>query len=175
MFWVKTADFISDRSWPVSYQKMVFKSRGQITTWLYADDVNYVILVASWIIQKSLKSRSSLHPKLCHYHPPLRPRGIPFINQFLSKLWICQWKVLIEEFTVVKLVAHLKAWIICKNARPFFQLEPKSFTASLDLTEINHKHQPMLFHFSTGKLSSDYKNVYSVYQIRYKQWCGRVL
>ena len=43
-----------------------------------------------------------------------------------------------EAYIDPKFVAHLKAWIICKNARPFFQLEPKSFTASLDLTEINH-------------------------------------
>ena len=64
MFWAKTADFISDRSWPILHQKMVFKSRGQNTTWLYTDDVNYVILVASWIIQtKQLWRRVRKHRK----------------------------------------------------------------------------------------------------------------
>ena len=61
---VKTADFISDRSWPILYQKMVFKSRGQNTTWLRTDDVDYVILVASWIIQtKQLWRRVRKHQK----------------------------------------------------------------------------------------------------------------
>ena len=64
MLWVKTADFIRDRSWPILYQKMVFKSRGQNTTWRYTDDVNYVILVASWIIQtKQLWQRVWKHRK----------------------------------------------------------------------------------------------------------------
>ena len=39
-----------------------------------------------------------------------KPRGIPFISQFLSKLWTYQRKVFIEEFTVVKLGMNSGFW-----------------------------------------------------------------
>ena len=124
MFWVKTADFISDRSWPVSYQKMVFKSRGQITTWLYADDVNYVILVASWIIQtKQLWRRARKHRKRREEEggiAPLEPQTSEVVKiRHLRLEYVCTSFHLIRLFYIR--LGDVKRLLICVS-RSNYQL-----------------------------------------------------